>query len=444
MTLPALPCNFLLRPYQFPVWEFFANGGLRAVSVWHRRAGKDLTALHRTAVEAFKRVGTYWHMLPEAAQGRKVIWDAIVENQSGKAVKLLEWVFPLEIRKKTYSQEMKIEFLNGSIWQLCGSDNYNSLIGSNPVGVVMSEFSIAKPSAWTYIRPILTENNGWAWFLFTPRGMNHGWDLWRMSQDNPDWFSEILTVDETVAIAGNLIQGERNAGMAEEMIQQEFYCSFEAAIVGSYYAKAIIDAEKAGRVTNVPYDPSCQVHTSWDIGVDDCTSIWFWQALPGGELHCIDYLEHSGEGVTYYLNELQKRPYAYGTDYVPHDFEARSFAAGGKSAADTARQHGRRLSVIPSMSPLDRIEASRAIIPRTWFDKTKTEEGRASLKNYRREWNEDRKTFMSTPVHDWSSHGSDAFGHFAVGYKAPTSVRLPTSKRPIGRPGIATSGWMER
>jgi phage terminase large subunit len=439
-----LPNQFTLREYQSPVWKYFSTGGLRAVSVWHRRAGKDLTALHRTAVEAFKRVGTYWHMLPQMAQGRKVIWDGIVEDQHGKATKILEWAFPLELRKKTHVQEMKIELVNGSIWQLCGSDNYDSLIGSNPIGVIMSEYGVAKPSAWTYIRPILTENGGWAWFLYTPRGMNHGWDLYRMAQENPEWHCEILTVNDTNAIPERAIQLERNSGMSDDMIQQEFYCSFEAAIVGSYYAKLMIDLEKAGQVTSVPYDPSCPVHTSWDIGVDDCTAIWFWQCLPGGEIHAIDYLESSGEGVTYYLDEIRKRPYVYGTDYVPHDFEARSFAAGGKSAADTARQHGRRLSVIPAMSPLDRIEATRAILPRVWFDKAKTEEGRNALKSYRREWNEDRRTFMATPVHDWASHGSDAAGHFAVGYRPEPKIKIPGQARTHVRPGTESSGWMGR
>ena len=355
-----LPNNFTLRAYQQNVWRHFAAGGKRAVSIWHRRAGKDLTALQRTAVEAHKRIGTYWHMLPQTAQARKVVWDGLVQDTQDKSIKMIDWAFPPDIRKSTNGQEMRIELKCGSIIQLCGSDNYDSLIGSNPVGVTLSEYSVAKPAAWNYIRPILVENNGWAWFIYTPRGANHGEDLYRKAVKSPRWFAEILTVDDTRAISLGAIQEERNDGMSEDMIQQEFYCSFSAALVGAYYGKHMIAAEKNGQVRKVPYDPSVPVETSWDIGVDDMTSIIFWQYIPGGELHVIDYLEGSGQGLPFYLGKLDAKPYLYGTDYVPHDFKARSFAAGAKSAYDIAKAHGRKMKVIPKMNPLERIEAARA------------------------------------------------------------------------------------
>ena len=160
-----------------PLWKYFADGGKRAVAVWHRRAGKDITALHRTMLQMLHRVGTYWHMLPLQNQARKVIWDGIVDGPDGP-IKLIDWAFPQELRTATLAQEMKIRFANGSEWQLCGSDNYNALVGSNPVGIVMSEYSVSKPEAWEYIRPILAENGGWALFIYTPRGLNHGHDLY--------------------------------------------------------------------------------------------------------------------------------------------------------------------------------------------------------------------------------------------------------------------------
>jgi phage terminase large subunit len=271
-----------------------------------------------------KRVGTYWHMLPQQNQARKVIWDGIVYNEHGEAVKVLDWAFPKELRKSTHSQEMKITLLNGSVWQLCGSDNYDALVGSNPVGVVMSEYSVAKPSAWDYIRPILAENDGWALFIYTPRGRNHGAKLYDMACNNPDWFAQILTADDTQAISADAVEDERRAGMIEEMIQQEFYCSFEGVMVGSYYGPMISDAQKEGRITRVPHDPIMQVFTSWDLGMADTTAIWFFQLVPhAGEVRVIDYYQSSGEGLAHYAQVLGAKPYTYAEHYAPHDIMVR-------------------------------------------------------------------------------------------------------------------------
>jgi len=439
----SLPSNFSLRQYQTPVWQYFAGGGRRAVSVWHRRAGKDLTAIHRTAVESHKRIGTYWHMLPQQNQARKVIWDGIVYDQYKKPQKIIDWAFPEAIREKTNVQEMKITLKCGSIWQLCGSDNYDSLVGSNPAGLIMSEYSVSKPSAWEYIRPILTENGGWAWFIYTPRGMNHGKTLFDMATENPDWFAEILTVRETQAITENAIQGERNSGMSEDMVDQEFYCSFEAAMVGAYYGKLMVEAQAAGRIRDVPHDPALPVHTSWDIGVHDHTSIWLWQVLPGGETHAFDYIEGTGQGIDYYLGLLaapERAKYSYGTDYVPHDFKGRSFAANAKSPYMIAEAHGRRMEVIPKMDPTQRVTASRVLIPKTYFDQVKCKLGLDALRNYSRKWDPERRSFLNTPDHDWASHPADSFGHFAVGYQPKVKFRMPGA---VGqRSNVHSGSWM--
>ena len=200
------------------------SGGKRAVAVWHRRAGKDSTALNYTACEAIEKPGVYWHMLPTQRQARKVVWDGI--DRKGRRV--ANQVFPREIVKKKRADEMQIELINGSIWQLCGSDNYDSLVGANPVGVVFSEWSLCNPAAWDFIRPILSENGGWAIFIYTPRGKNHGYKMAEMARKNPDWFYSRLTVEDTArddgspVITSEAIQAERDAGMYEEMIQQEF------------------------------------------------------------------------------------------------------------------------------------------------------------------------------------------------------------------------------
>ena len=225
--MPTIPNGWKPRPYQRDLYNSFGHGKAhqRAAAIWHRRAGKDSTVLNMTAREMFKRVGTYWHLFPEQAQARKAIWNGI--DREGR--RIIDQFLPPDVRKAERSQEMMIEVANGSTWQLAGSDNYDSLVGSNPVGVVFSEWSLAKPEAWDYIRPILAENDGWALFIYTPRGRNHGWDTYQRALRSKDWFCQLLTVDDTKVISHEAIEAEREAGMSEDKVQQEFWCSFEAS-----------------------------------------------------------------------------------------------------------------------------------------------------------------------------------------------------------------------
>lgn len=222
----TIPNGWEPRPYQVPLYNKFGHGRefQRAVAVWHRRAGKDSMGLNLTAREMFNRKGTYWHLFPEQAQARKAIWNGV--DKLGR--RIIDQFIPPEIRVRTSSQEMLFETVSGSIWQMAGSDNYDSLVGSNPVGVVFSEYSLANPAAWDYIRPILTENGGWALFIYTPRGRNHGYELYQMALHNPDWFSSRLTVEDTGILTPEDIQAERDSGMSDSKIRQEYYVDFEA------------------------------------------------------------------------------------------------------------------------------------------------------------------------------------------------------------------------
>lgn len=195
------------------------------MSLWHRRAGKDSAGLNYAAKELFRRPGVYWHLLPSQRQARKVVWNNV--DRQGR--RMIDQAFPEALRARKLSDEMLIEFKNGSVWQLAGADNYDALVGANPVGVVFSEWALTNPQAWDFIRPILMENGGWAWFNTTPRGRNHAFQMAVMAQKNPAWFFERLTVDDTQVLTAEQLQEERLSGMAEDKIQQEYYCSFEAA-----------------------------------------------------------------------------------------------------------------------------------------------------------------------------------------------------------------------
>ncbi len=406
-----LPNDWRPRGYQKRLWSYLERGGKRAVAVWHRRSGKDCVALNWTAVAAMGRVGLYWHLLPEAAQGRKVIWDGV----DGQGRRIIDQVFPKALRVRATSTDMKIELRNGSIWQVVGSDNFDSLVGANPVGVVFSEFALADPSAWDYIRPILTENGGWALFIFTPRGRNHAFALYDRARQQSEWFAERLGVEDTGVISLEALEQELASGMSEEMIDQEFHCSFEAPQTGSYYGRILREAERAGRIGRVPRDPDLMVETWWDLGVGDETAIWFIQQV-GREVRVIDYLSAQGQGLEFYAKRLREDyPYTYREHLWPHDGAHRELGTG-RSRREVGESLGLRpIRIVPASSVADGIQAVRSLLPRCWFDEEACREGLEALRQYGREWDARGRVFKDRPRHDWTSHPADAFRIGATG-----------------------------
>jgi phage terminase large subunit len=409
----TIPYRYSPRAYQLPILRALDSGTKRAVAVWHRRAGKEKTFINYVAKCAFQRIGTYFYLFPTYAQAKKVLWDG--RDKDGFPFMAH---FPKEVVTKKNETELRIELINGSAVQLVGSDNIDSVLGTNPVGCVFSEYALQNPSAWDYMRPILRENGGWAIFDYTPRGKNHGWHLYSMARGNPDWYAEILTVNDTQAISEADIQAERAAGMSEELIQQEFYCSFEGVLSGSVFGRQMQEAEKDGRICGVPYNPDLPVDTWWDIGTGDPTAIWFTQDA-GREIHVIDYYENSGAGVgiDFYARHLQTMPYVWGTHHGPHDLEAHQFAAGGRSTKDIAGSLGLRFIVTDKVDKQSQINAGRSFMKRCWFDRVRTERGRDALMSYHYQWDDKRKAFSDDPYHDWASNAADAYMQLAVGHK---------------------------
>jgi hypothetical protein len=429
-----LPYKWTPRTYQESVWRHMQGNqeGLRAVCVWHRRAGKDLTAMNLCACKAHERVGLYWHMLPTYKQGRAIVWNGVTRD--GR--KFLSH-FPRELVASENQTEMRVTFKNGSIYQVVGTDNINLLVGTNPVGVVFSEYSLHDPGAWDYIRPILAENGGWALFIYTARGKNHGWHLLEMARKNRAWFSEVLVAgsgptstrrpDGSPVVTDEIIQAERDSNMPEEMIQQEFFCSFEAPMVGAYYSKQMSDMLAQDRICSVPWEPRLPVETAWDLGVDDATSIWFIQRY-GMEFRAIDYYENSGEGLAHYAKVLKERPYAYGRHHAPHDIEVREFSSG-RSRIEAGRSMGIKFTTVQRHEVEDGIEAVRNLLPSFWMDAGKCERAINGLREYRKEWDDDRKVFRATPLHNWASHPADAMRIFAWGYRSRPKHKKPPQER---------------
>jgi hypothetical protein len=428
--------NYFPRSYQLKVLADLDSGLKRAVCVWHRRAGKDKTFLNYTISQMMKRVGVYYHLFPTYGQGKRTIWDGI--GSDGQA--FLSH-FPEPLIKAKNETEMQIQLKNGSIWQVIGTDrNLDNLVGPNPVGCVFSEYSIQDPRAWTLLRPILRENGGWAIFIYTPRGQNHGWDLFKVAEQNPnEWSCSFLTVDDTrrdspidrtesdkpwnvgheyggPVVTPADIEQEKREGMSDDMIAQEYYCSFQGSLTGAYYLKDINDADKAGRIKDVPWDPTIPVYTFWDLGYDDSTSIWFAQSH-GYELGFIDYEEGSQQGLPYYAKILQEKPYTYGEHVFPHDIEVHDYGSGNtrKSIAESLGIDP--ITVAPKLSLGEGINAVRAWLPRAFFDKEKCGRGLDCLRNYRHEYDEEKKIFKDKPDHNWASHGADALRTGAVGFQ---------------------------
>jgi len=412
-----IPHNWKPRNYQLPLWKFLEEGGKRAVAVWHRRAGKDLCSINWCAVSALRRPGLYWHLFPTYNQGRKIAWDGMTRD--GR--RFMDH-FPEEVIAAVNNTEMRLTLKNGSIYQVVGTDNVDRLIGANPVGVIFSEYSVQDPRAWDYIRPILAENEGWAVFIYTARGRNHGYDMLNMARRNEKWFQQVLNWEDTRAITAEAIQDERDSGMPEEMIQQEFYCSFDAPLVGSYYGNYMAQALADRRIVNVPYDPLLDVNTAWDLGMGDLTAIIFYQTV-GAEIRIIDYYENQGEGLAHYIKYLREKEYVYGEHLAPHDIKVREMGTG-RSRLEVARDLGIRFRVLPNLRLEDGIEAARTIISRCWFDEIKCKHLIEALRQYRKDFDEKNKCFKDRPFHDWSSHPADAFRYLALGIRAKQGDKM--------------------
>ena len=365
--------------------------------------------------KAFERKGNYYYLLPSYAQAKKIIWD----GKDKEGFPFLEHIPKELIDGKPNDSELKIKLRNGSMIQLIGTDNKDSIMGTNPVGCVFSEYSLQDPTAWEYMRPILAENGGWAVFIYTPRGKNHGFDMYEQARNNPDWFCEKLTVNDTKAIPLSVIEDERASGMPEELVRQEYYVSFEAGAVGAYYTQQIERAESEGRIGSVPYIPSFPVDTYWDLGMRDSMAIWFGQRI-GGYLRFIDFLECSGESLEYYANELDKRKYNYGIHYFPHDIAVRELGTG-KSRLEMMDDLGvRPAEVVPNIGVDDGMNATRMLFNKFTFDQEKCYSGIMHLKQYCKEWDEKHHVWKSHPLHDEHSEAADALRMAAVSFQ--TSV----------------------
>jgi len=442
MSVITIPYQFIPRTYQKELLAARDSGFKRLIAIYHRRAGKDKTLFNLMIKESLKRKGVYYYFFPEYAQGRRVIWDGI----DGSGFKFLDHI-PESLIQSKNSTDMKIVLTNGSVIQIMGTDKFDKVRGSNPVGCVFSEFAFQNPKAWNIIRPILVENNGWAAFNSSKNGKNHFYELTNMALKNKNWFVQDYSVLDTLDENGNryvteeMIQEERDSGMSEDLIQQEYYNSWTANANGFYYLSILEDMENKNQITKVPHDPSVPVETYWDIGCGDATSIWFVQTM-GKHLHIIDYYANNNKGIDHYAKVLQSKNYVYKAHNFPHDIANIEFGTG-RTRLEVAEElfKGTKLEIVRKLGKEEGRNAVRMILPSCYFDKTNCSSGLDGLKNYRREWDEKNQVFKDSDVHDWARDPADAFRYLAVGITMPKTRSFRSEFIKASTKKISSKNW---
>ncbi len=392
-----------------------------ACLVCHRRAGKTVACicdLIDAALCCDKPDGRFAYVAPTYTQAKDIAWGYLKR-------------YSLRIPGIGVSEsDLSVIFPNDARVRLYGAENYDRMRGIYLDGVVLDEYAMFDPRAWPeVIRPALSDREGWAVFLGTPKGNNAFYKTYRDAQGDEDWYSVMLKASATGILPAKELADARKT-MSEDQYQQEYECSFDAAIMGAYYGKLMGEALEDGRITRVPYDPSIQVETWWDLGVGDSTVIWFAQRLRSGEVRMIDYYEASGEGLAHYVRMLAGKHYVYDRHIAPHDIDVRELGTG-KSRREAAQELGLRFDVAPRLSIEDGIEAVRVMLPMCWFDAQKCSYGIEALKQYRAEYIEKMQVFKDKPLHDWSSHCADAFRYGAIMPRAVAYSPISYGMQPI-------------
>jgi len=400
----------IVIPYKVrgPFAEFHKRKQRWACLVAHRRAGKTVACINDLIRRAFvddKVNGRYAYIAPYYSQAKSIAWDYLLR-------------YTEDVRVNANASELWVELLNGARIRLFGADNPDALRGLYLDGVILDEVADMRPRVWgEIIRPLLADREGWAVFIGTPKGHNFFYEIWKTANASESWFATSIRASTSGLIKAEELK-DASQGMTDDQYEQEFECSFEAAILGAYYGKELKILEESGRISKVAYDRSLPVFTAWDLGYHDDTAIFFYQ-VTHSEIHVIDYYSGSGLAIEDYAQAVTSKGYKYERHYLPHDARAKTLASGGKSVIEQLANHLgiSKLAIVPSLSVQDGIQAARVMMPRVWFDKDNCESAVELLKQYQREWDEDKKAFRDKPRHDNTSHCADAFRMMAVAWR---------------------------
>jgi phage terminase large subunit len=387
--------------------------------VAHRRAGKTVACvadINHRALKCTKQDGRFGYVAPFYVQAKDAAWTYLkrfAQNVPGATIN---------------ESELRVDYRhNGARVRIYGADNYDRMRGGYFDGVILDEYGDMHPAAWPeVIRPMLADRKGWAVFIGTPKGRNDFFKVWERAQGRDDWFALLLKASESGLIDEAELEDQRE-GMTPEQFEQEFECNFDAAVVGAYYGKEVVDAERAGRVAKVEIDAALSVQTAWDLGIGDSTAIWAFQMAPEGKVRVVDYYENHSQPLAHYVGVLEAKGYK-GRCWVPHDAKARELGTG-RTRVETLLSLGRDVALVPNHTVMDGINAARVSFRRFWFDELNCRQGLEALRQYRSEFDEKAKVFKDRPRHDWTSHGADAFRYMAMAWKSLQPAEKP--KNPI-------------
>lgn len=460
----TLPHNYAPRSYHRRIYRAWEAGVRHILLVMHRRGGKTESLVSYMPLPMLRRKGNYAHVFPFRNQAKEVVWNGIGRN----GLRYIEH-FPVPLlAKQPNASELLVTLQDpghygheGSTYQLKGTDkNVNAMVGAGTCGIVWDEYSLQDPRGRDYARPIMAENDAWEVLAYTPRGENHGYDLFQYAQTAPGWHVEYLTVEDTQrdgagedggpVITQEAIEEHRRELLArgvedaDALIEQEYYLSWKAPMPGAYWAKVLLEADKAGRIGRVAYDPRRPVDTYWDLGTSsahDTNSIWFVQQQ-GNTVLLIDYEQASNQGAAYFADLLGKKGYVYRRHYATQpDLDEKSWGTG-KTREEEAEAFGLTFTGVPKHPLITGIQAVRSLIPRCYFDAERCRQGLNALRSYRREWDEQKKMFHDRPVHDWASHGADAFRYLALGITDDWDGEQKAAPVPSTYLGGYQASWM--
>lgn len=399
------------RPAQLQIHEAVDQHRF-VVGVAHRRMGKTVAALNqliKSSLENGQQSPRYAYIAPTYGQAKRVAWDY-----------LTHFVRPLNAEANI--TELRVDFLGRRI-QLYGSDNPDSLRGQYFDGVVLDEIGDQNPKIWNeIIRPSLADRKGYCLFIGTPKGNNHFKDLYDRADKEEGWAALQFRASETNLIDEEELQSARKE-MGDDKFNQEFECSFNAAVEGSYYGKIIGELEEKNRMCEITRDDLCQTYVAWDLGMGDSSALWVAQNA-GQEVRLMDYVENHGQGLDWYVNWLKDNKWETAEQLLPHDVAVRELGTG-KSRLEVLRESGLNVKVLPRLSVDDGIQSVRRLLPRCWFNIPQVKQGLDCLRNYRREHDEKRNVFFDKPLHDWASHGSDSFRYLALGMEQTNTWSQP-------------------
>jgi hypothetical protein len=363
--------------------------------------GKTVSAINhliKAAIECDKPNPRFAYIAPTYSQAKRVAWDY-----------LLEYTRPLNATANI--AELRVDFWRRRV-SLYGSDNPDSLRGQYFDGVVIDEVGDQNPRIWNeIIRPALADRLGWACFIGTPKGRNHFSELADRAKVEEGWKYLEYRADQTNILSESELKAAYRE-MGEDKYNQEFLCSFNSSVEGSYYGKLINDLERDHHITDFPRDDLCRSFTAWDLGMGDSTAIWVAQVV-GKEIRLLDCVENHGQALDWYVNWLRDNKYEGFTHILPHDVQVRELGTG-KSRREVLEEAGLTITIAPRLSVADGIQAVRRLLPRCWFH-PRTKQGLDALRNYRREHDERRQIFYEKPLHNWASHLADSFRYLAIG-----------------------------